>query len=99
MGFKIKSQLKNVDNLNYPFKINRFRSVAEKTTLFPLCKKERQNRILFKSWGDSPKRKTCISANVCVYLKFSSRIDEINFDYQITLDILNSAKTLIKTKG
>ena len=36
--------------------------------------------------------------NVRVYLKFSSRFNGINFDYQITLDILNSTQILIKLR-
>jgi len=36
--------------------------------------------------------------NVCVYLKFSSQLNGINFDCQITLDILNSTQTLIKLR-
>jgi len=32
---------------------------------------KKQNRILFKSWGDSPKKKGNISANVCVYAMFT----------------------------
>ena len=39
-----------------------------------------------------------ISPNVRVYLKFSSRFNEINFDYQMTLDILNSTQILIKLR-
>jgi len=40
-----------------------------------------------------------ISHNVCVYLKFSSRLSKMDFDYQITLDILNSTQILILIKG
>jgi len=49
---------------------------VEKTPYFPFSpyKKEKQNRILFKSWGDSPKRKTCISHNVPAYAMFASGI-------------------------
>ena len=39
-----------------------------------------------------------MSSNVRVYLKFSSRLNEINFDYQITLNILNSTQILIKLR-
>jgi len=49
--------------------IKRFRSVAEETPYFPSIKKEKQNQILFKRWGASPKRKTCISYNVRDFAK------------------------------
>ena len=56
--------------------MKRFRNEAParlwrgENSIFSLYKKEKQNLILFKSWDNSPKRKTCISANVCVYLMF-----------------------------
>ncbi len=39
-----------------------------------------------------------MSPNVSVYLKFSSQLNRINFNYQTILNILNSTQILIKLR-